>query len=145
MLMATQERHRSQVGVVIGYDEALSHLLQGGSDAVVVPSRFEPCGLTQFYGLRYGCVPIVARVGGLADSIIDANEAALDAGVATGVQFLPVDRQGFTGALERAMRLFEDRRVWRGLQRRGMKTDVSWGKSAEAYASLYRSLLARRP
>ena len=80
-----------RVGVVIGYDEPLAHLMQGGGDAILIPSRFEPCGLTQLYGLRYGCVPIVARVGGLADTVIDANIAALNAGVATGFQFTPVD------------------------------------------------------
>jgi len=141
MLGETAERHSGLVGLVKGYDEALSHLLQGGADAVLVPSRFEPCGLTQFYGLRYGCVPVVARVGGLADSIIDANEAALRDGVATGVQFLPVDHGGLAAAIERAMALFADRRAWRGLQRRGMKSEVSWAKSAEAYAALYRALV----
>ena len=69
-----------RVGIVIGYDEPLAHLMQGGGDAILIPSRFEPCGLTQLYGLRYGCVPIVARVGGLADTVIDANIAALNAG-----------------------------------------------------------------
>ena len=91
---ASRPRRRAipgRVGVVIGYDEALSHLLQAGSDAILVPSRFEPCGLTQLYGLRYGCVPVVARIGGLADTVIDANDAALSAGVATGFQFSPVD------------------------------------------------------
>ena len=76
-----------RVGVVIGYDELLAHMMQGGGDAILIPSRFEPCGLTQLYGLRYGCVPIVARVGGLADTVIDANLAALNAGAATGFQF----------------------------------------------------------
>ena len=88
-LLAAAARHRGRVGVVIGYDEALSHLMQGGCDAILIPSRFEPCGLTQLYGLRYGCVPVVARTGGLADTIIDANEAAISAGVATGFQFAP--------------------------------------------------------
>src|SRR6185295_19796976 len=86
-LLAAAARHRGRVGVVVGYDESLSHLMQGGCDAIVIPSRFEPCGLTQLYGLRYGCVPLVARTGGLADTVVDANEAALTAGVATGIQF----------------------------------------------------------
>ncbi|RUU49263.1 glycosyltransferase, partial [Mesorhizobium sp. M2C.T.Ca.TU.009.01.2.1] len=71
-LLAAAARHRGRVGVVVGYDEGLSHVMQGGCDAIVIPSRFEPCGLTQLYGLRYGCVPVVARTGGLADTIIDA-------------------------------------------------------------------------
>ncbi len=87
------EQHRGRIGLVTGYDEALSHLLQAGADTILVPSRFEPCGLTQLIALRYGCVPVVARVGGLADTVIDANEAALAAGAATGVQFSPVTRE----------------------------------------------------
>jgi starch synthase len=133
-------RHRGRVGVSIGYDEPLAHLLQAGSDAILIPSRFEPCGLTQFYGLRYGCVPVVARVGGLADTIIDANDAALSAGVATGIQFLPVDAAGFMSGVNRASALYRDRPVWKKMQQRGMRSDVSWQKSAARYAALYRSL-----
>ena len=83
---AAAAAHPGRVGCVFGYDEPLSHLVQGGADAILVPSRFEPCGLTQLYGLRYGAMPIVARVGGLADTVIDANEAALADGVATGLR-----------------------------------------------------------
>jgi starch synthase len=140
MFRAAADRHAGHVGIFTGYSEPLSHLLQGGADAIVIPSRFEPCGLTQFYGLRYGCVPVASRVGGLADTIIDANVAALDAGVATGLQFFPVDRSGLAGALLRAITLYDDRKSWQRLQRNGMKTDVSWVRSAERYADLYRSL-----
>jgi starch synthase len=132
--------HHGRVGVVTGFDEPLSHLIQGGADAILLPSRFEPCGLTQFYGLRYGCVPVVARVGGLADTIIDANDAAVSAAVATGVQFHPVDGTGLDGALKRALRLYGDRGAWESLQKRGMRHDVSWHKSAARYAEIYKSL-----
>ena len=78
------ELNPGRVGVHIGYDEGLAHRLQAGADAILMPSRFEPCGLSQLCGLRYGTLPVVARVGGLADTVIDANEAALADGVATG-------------------------------------------------------------
>jgi phosphoglucomutase len=142
-LLAAASRHRGRIGVVIGYDEALSHLLQGGSDAIVIPSRFEPCGLTQLYGLRYGCVPIVARTGGLADTVIDANEAAVAAGVATG--FLHEASNGYAmgHAIRRAIDLFRDKDAWAAIQHQGMKSDVSWRRSARKYADLYRNLLSR--
>ncbi|HZP19665.1 MAG TPA: glycogen synthase GlgA [Bauldia sp.] len=140
LFRAGGERHQGRIGVATGYDEALAHLIQAGADAILIPSRFEPCGLTQFYGLRYGCVPVVARVGGLADTIIDANDAALSAKVATGIQFLPVEAGALAGAMRRALALFADRPAWRSLQKRGMRSDVSWSKSAARYASLYRGL-----
>ena len=90
---AAAARHPGRVAAVIGYDEALAHLMQAVVDALLVPSRFEPCGLTQLCALRYGAIPIVARVGGLADTVIDANEMALAAGAGTGVQFAPVTRE----------------------------------------------------
>jgi starch synthase len=141
---AAAARHKGRVGVVIGYNERLAHLLQGGADAILVPSRFEPCGLTQLCGLRYGCVPVVARVGGLADSLVDANQAGLAAGVATGVQFMPVDRTGLEAAIARAIALHARPAVWTGIQTRGMKTDVSWTASAGRYAELYRDVLKRK-
>ncbi len=133
-------RHRGCVGVVTGYDEPLAHLMQAGADAILIPSRFEPCGLTQFYGLRYGCVPVVSRVGGLADTIIDTNDAALSAGVATGIQFSPIEAVALQGAIRRAITLYTDRKTWSTIQKRGMKSDVSWEKSAARYAALYKGL-----
>lgn len=135
-------RHFPQnISVSIGYDEHLAHRIHAGADAMLVPSRFEPCGLTQLYALRYGCVPVVARTGGLSETIIDANDAALHAHVATGIQFAPIDEDGLRHALRRTFRLYRLRRVWEGLRRQGMKTDCSWHRSAARYADLYSELL----
>lgn len=143
-LLAAAARHRGRVGVVVGYDEGLSHMMQGGCDAIIIPSRFEPCGLTQLYGLRYGCVPVVARTGGLADTVIDANEAAMSAGVATGFQFAPNNGGALLHAIRRLVDAHADAGVWASIQRQGMKADVSWDRSAEKYVELYRLLLSKR-
>ncbi len=139
-LRAGAKRHPERVAVRIGYDEGLSHLLQGGCDAILVPSRFEPCGLTQLYGLRYGCVPVVARVGGLADTVIDANDAAVKAGVATGIQFADITAEGLLEAVRKTVHLYRDSEAWRRIQRAGMHADVGWQTSAAEYAALYRGL-----
>lgn len=133
------ERHPGRIGVRIGYDEVLSHLMQGGGDAILIPSRFEPCGLTQLYGLAYGCVPVVARTGGLADTVIDANVAALAAEVATGVQHGP-GGDALRHAIARTVALYADAATWRRIQQRGMAADFSWGRSGRAYADLYARL-----
>ncbi|MBN9223106.1 MAG: glycosyltransferase, partial [Mesorhizobium sp.] len=122
----------------------LSHIMQGGRDAIVIPSRFDPCGLTPLYGLRYGCVPVVARTGGLADTIIDANEAALAAGVATGFQFAPNNGGAMLHAIRRLVDAHANPATFETIQRQGMKTDVSWDRSADRYVELYRLLLSKR-
>jgi starch synthase len=132
--------HPGKVSIITGYDEKLSHLIQGGADAILVPSRFEPCGLTQLYALRYGCVPVVSRVGGLADTIIDANYAALEQGAATGVQFPPDNAHELYEAIRRTITLYGNETAWKRMQRRGMKSDVSWDLSAKRYADLYANL-----
>ncbi len=139
--VAAAEWHLGSVGCVIGYDETVAHLIQAGSDALLVPSRFEPCGLTQLYALRYGSVPVVSRVGGLADSVIDANEAALAAGVATGIQLWPATPEALQIALDRLQTLWRDKPAWAQVQRNGMAADVSWRRPAAQYVALYRSLL----
>jgi starch synthase len=133
-------RHPGKVAIITGYDEALSHLMQGGADAIVIPSRFEPCGLTQLYGLRYGCVPVVSRVGGLADTVVDANYAALEQGSATGVVFDPDNGHALYEAIRKTVGLYHDDKTWKRIQRRGMKTDVSWDLSAKRYTDLYANL-----
>ncbi|MGA9826351.1 MAG: glycogen synthase GlgA, partial [Methylocystis sp.] len=137
-------KNPGEVGVKIGFDEDIAHLMQAGADVILVPSRFEPCGLTQLYALRYGAAPIVTRVGGLRDTIIDANEMALRAGVATGFTFSPVTVDELAATLHRARNLFADKGRWRQLQGNGMRTDVSWRHPARRYAELYRGLLAAR-
>jgi starch synthase len=139
--IAAAARWPQSVACVVGYDETLAHLIQAGTDALLVPSRFEPCGLTQLYALRYGNIPVVSRVGGLADSVIDANEAALAAGVATGLQFAPVTEEALWETLMRLQRLWRNRKVWERMQRNGMAADVSWRTPADHYASLYTDLV----
>lgn len=138
--LATAAANPGRVSVRIGYDEAQSHRIYAGADAVLVPSRFEPCGLTQLYALRYGALPVVARVGGLADTVIHANEAALAAGVATGIVHDAESVPALADALAQLGRLWQDRRSFRRLQRNAMKHPVGWEASAPRYGALYASL-----
>lgn len=140
---ALAQANSGKIGAVIGYDEELAHLIQAGSDALVVPSRFEPCGLTQLCALRYGAVPIVARVGGLEDTVVDADSLA--GAAATGFKFGPVTTENLTAALRRARSAFSDRPAWRKMQDNGMRTDVSWPERARRYADLYRAMIGSLP
>ncbi len=141
-MRALELRYPGRVAVRIGYDEALSHRMFAGGDAVLVPSRFEPCGLTQMYGLRYGTLPVVAAVGGLADTVITANPAGLAAGVATGLTFHPTNADAFAQALRQLLVLHADPEIWAKLQRNAMAQPVGWEASAKAYGALYESLTA---
>lgn len=125
------------VGAYIGYNEALSHQIQAGADVMLVPSRFEPCGLTQLCAMRYGTVPLVARVGGLADTVVDANTAALRHSQGTGIQFSPVGFDQLIAAIDRTFELYWNPKQWARLRRNGMKEDVSWATPAAAYHALY--------
>ncbi|MEO0484327.1 MAG: glycogen synthase GlgA [Pseudomonadota bacterium] len=128
------------VSVKIGYDEALSHRMVAGGDAILVPSRFEPCGLTQMMGLAYGTPPVVALTGGLADTVIPATPATLAKGVATGIQFYPITAEALSGALLTLTKLFADKPTWKKMQRNAMAHPVGWDSSAAAYAALYREI-----
>lgn len=136
-------RNAGRVAVRLAYDEALAHKMVAGADMILVPSRFEPCGLTQLYGLRYGTVPVVRRVGGLADTVVDASAAALAGGHATGFVFGPSTPEALVGAVTRAIGLYRQGAPWRALMRRGMAQDYSWGHAARDYMALYRDLLGR--
>lgn len=129
------------VSVFIGYDERLSHRMIAGADAILVPSRFEPCGLTQLYGLRYGTLPVVASTGGLADTVVTASPAAIASQVATGIQFNPVTPLALSQALSKLCDLYEQPKLWSKLQRNAMKQPVGWEESAHSYAHLYKELL----
>ena len=136
--------HEGSVGVRIGYDENLAHRIYAGADAILVPSRFEPCGLTQMYAMRYGALPVVARTGGLADTIIDANSAAISAGVATGFQFEPGSREAFANAIAKVFAVFSEPGLWRQMQRNAMRHPVGWDGPAERYVDLYARLMAAK-
>ncbi|MBB4320700.1 starch synthase [Agrobacterium tumefaciens] len=140
-LRALAQRYPELVCVHIGYDERLAHMIQAGSDFIIQPSRFEPCGLTQLYALRYGALPIVSRTGGLAETIIDANDAAIEAGVATGFQFEPGNEDDLRAALDRAINAYNDRELFRRLQTQAMQANFSWDKSAAQYMALFESLV----
>ena len=139
---AAANAHRGRVAAAIGFEESLARQLYGGADALLMPSRFEPCGLTQMIAMRYGAVPVAAHVGGLADTIVDANEMALAADAGTGVLFAPVSSDMLAWAIERTCSLWRTRARWRAMQRREMRSDVSWREPARAYAALFRGLVA---
>lgn len=128
------------VGVRIGYDEALAHRVVAGSDLIALPSRFEPCGLTQLYGLRYGTLPLVHHVGGLADTVVDADEAALREDRATGFVFRGAHHDALARAMRHALDGWRHPGAWRQVMRRAMAQDTSWRAPAARYAALYRTL-----
>ena len=129
-----------RVAAYLGYDEAMAHRFIAGGDVLLVPSRFEPCGLTQLYALRYGTLPLVRRVGGLADTVVDANVDTLRADRATGLVFAEASSQALGARIAEACALYREREVWRQIQRRAMAQDYSWDDSAANYATLYRGL-----
>lgn len=130
----------SWIGVHIGYDEPLSHRMIGGGDIILVPSRFEPCGLTQLYGLRYGTLPLVRNVGGLSDTVVEFGSGAHSAG--NGFVFDRANVGDFAAALGRAAALWQDQGAWRARMVTAMGCDHGWTRAAEAYTTLYRSLFA---
>ncbi|MGQ7786621.1 glycogen synthase GlgA [Nesterenkonia sp. K-15-9-6] len=134
-------RRPDAVGVRLGYDEPLSHRMYAGGDLVLVPSRFEPCGLTQLYGLRYGALPLVASTGGLRDTVVDATAENLAAGTATGFLVSELSAAGLADALARALRLHQDQQAWRAVRQTAMTSPVDWSTSAQQYAALFSELV----
>jgi starch synthase len=143
---ALAEKYPRSIGVCAMLDESIAHLVEAGSDAFLMPSRYEPCGLNQLYSLRYGTVPIVRATGGLADTVVDYTHDNLVAERATGFTFIPASPSGLDTAIERAYELFrKSPESWRKLMLAGMRQDWSWGRSATQYLALYRSILRDDP
>ena len=136
-LLAAAAQYPRRVAVRLGYDEVLAHQMVAGADAMLVPSRFEPCGLTQLYALRYGTVPVVRRVGGLADTVRDLDQGE----AATGGVFGPATGSARAVAITRTVALFRQPEAWRALVVRCMREEFSWAKAATAYVALYRQLV----
>lgn len=133
-----------KVGAVIGFDDALAHQIEAGADAFLMPSRFEPCGLNQMYSLRYGTLPIVRRVGGLADSVVDTNADSLKAKTATGFVFDDYNANAMADVIERSITTYHDSSAWAQVMKTGMSCDWSWSGSACHYLTTYRKALERR-
>jgi starch synthase len=123
----------------LSFDDALSHLILGGADAILIPSRFEPCGLTQMEAMRYGVVPIARKTGGLADSIVDYDPKTNSG---TGFLFGPFDQYAFYGTMVRAIETYKYPKVWQGIQKRTMKADFSWTNSAREYMKLFKEAIS---
>ncbi len=137
-LLVAARAHPGRVVTRIGYDEAFAHRLIAGADVILVPSRFEPCGLTQLYGLRYGSLPLVRRVGGLADTVVDASDPAN----ATGFVFDNATSQALADAVARAAASYRDESVWQAIRRNAMAQDFSWASAAQEYLALYAQAIA---
>ncbi|WP_455245776.1 glycogen synthase GlgA [Petrachloros mirabilis] len=135
-----QMRYRDGFGLHIGFDEGLAHRIEGGADMLVMPSRYEPCGLSQLYSLRYGTVPIVRKTGGLADTVVPFDLQKADAGSATGFFIDEHTAESLLTSLGCALEVFQDAGQWNRLVETGMISDMSWARSATAYDELFASL-----
>ena len=140
---AMQHAHPEQVSVYIGYDEGRAHRLIAGADVIAVPSRFEPCGLTQLYGQRYGTLPIVRSVGGLTDTVVDATPDQRAANRASGFTFEAATSAAFEGCVLRALACWRNPNEWAHLTRHVMALDRSWAGPAQQYLALYERLVGR--
>jgi starch synthase len=138
--LEAQAAHPDRIAVHIGFDERLAHRIEAGADMLIMPSRYEPCGLTQLHSLRYGTVPIVRRTGGLADTVIPFRPSTVQVKFATGFHFAEASSDALFGATVLALAVYKDSDAWHSLMQAGMKTDVSWTQAAQRYVELYQSI-----
>jgi starch synthase len=136
-------RYPGRIAFRIGYEEPLAHRLVAGGDILLHPARYEPCGLTQLYAMRYGTLPIVRNTGGLRDTVVDTTDDTLNRGTATGFVFDGTRGDDMVRCVERALALYRQPVAWRKVQRQAMAQDFGWEKPACRYLALYRSLLPR--
>ena len=134
-------RYPGRIAVRIGYQEPLAHRLLAGGDILLHPARFEPCGLTQLYAMRYGTLPVVRSTGGLCDTVVNATDGSLSRGMATGFAFESANGTDMLGCLERALALYRQPLAWRKMQRQAMAQHFGWEDSARRYVALYHSLV----
>jgi starch synthase len=141
-LREVRDRHPRQVAVTFAQDEPLAHQIEAGADLFLMPSQYEPCGLSQLYSLKYGTVPVVRGTGGLADTVVDANPQTLAAGTATGFAFIPYTPAALLATVQRGLDLYRGQpERWLALIQNAMRQDWSWNRSAAEYEKLYRSLV----
>jgi starch synthase len=137
---AMAERYPGRMAALIGYEERMAHRLQAAADILLHPSRFEPCGLTPMYAMRYGTLPVVRHAGGQADVVVGAQPDTLSRGTATGFAFRDVSCEDMCASLDQAIALYQQPLAWRKLQLEAMRQDFSWQRSAREYMSLYEQL-----
>ena len=139
--LAARAKHPERIGIFIGFDDGLAHRIEAGADMLVMPSRYEPCGLSQLYSLRYGTVPIVRRTGGLADTVIPFRPSTAQAKLATGFHFIDASTDALLSAILLSLQVYREHDAWHSLIQAGMKTDVSWTQATKQYVQLYRSIV----
>ncbi len=141
---AVKARYPDRIGLCLRFDEGMAHRIEAGSDMLMMPSRYEPCGLSQLYSLRYGTVPIVRRTGGLADTVVPFRPSTVKSRCATGFHFIEASADSLLSALLLSLHVYKEREIWQPLIQAGMKTDLSWGRSAKLYVDLYREMQGER-
>jgi starch synthase len=137
---AAARRYPDRVRLKLAFDEPLAHRIMAGADLFLIPSRYEPCGLTQMYALKYGTVPLVRATGGLEDTVSQFDRRT---GTGNGLKFGPFEPKAFLEAIQEGVNLFEEERLWRQLMTNGMMMDFSWHRSARRYLKLYQSVVGK--
>lgn len=138
--LSAKDLFSQQIGLSLKFDEGRAHRIEAGADMLVMPSRYEPCGLSQLYSLRYGTIPIVRKTGGLADTVVPYRPSTVLAGNVTGFHFADISADSLLATMLLALKVYADRDVWKSIQQAGMAIDCSWERSAKQYVDVYRTL-----